>query len=56
MRIQLIFNTKKLIKEADSSKEFYEINKNSSTLNITKKYKNKRGRPLSIYHRFFKTI
>jgi len=48
MRTQLIFNTEKLIKRINSSREFYKINKTSNMLDITKKYKNKRGRPFSI--------
>ena len=38
MRTQLIFNTEKLIKRINSSREFYKINKTSNMLDITKKY------------------
>lgn len=46
--MQLIFKTEKLIKKLNSPKEFYQINKNSNLLEIIKKPKNKKGRPVSI--------
>lgn len=47
MKICLIFNTRKLVKKISSKTEFYEIKKQGNSLDITKKYKNKKGRPLS---------
>lgn len=48
MKTQLTFNTKDLIKNVNSPNEFYEIKEESTILNITKKYNEKRGRPFSV--------
>ncbi len=48
MRIQLTFNTKKLIKKINSPKEFYKITNKNKSLYIEKKYKNKKGGVFSI--------
>lgn len=48
MKTNLIFNTEKLIKKINSKNEFYEIKKDKNTLDIIKKYKNKKGRPFSL--------
>ena len=48
MRTPLIFNTEGLIKNLNSPMEFYEIKKSKNNLGITKKYKNKRGKPFSV--------
>jgi len=48
MRTCLNFDTKRLIKKLNSSKEFYEITSKESNLQINKIYIGKRGRPFSI--------
>ncbi len=48
MKTCLIFNTKKLVKKINSKMELYEIKKQGNSLDITKKYKNKKGRPFFI--------
>ena len=48
MRIYLNFNTKRLIKKLNSSKDFYKINLKKNNLQINKIYAGKRGRPFSI--------
>jgi len=47
MRLQLTFNTKKLIKKVNSAKEFYEVKESENKILAIKKYKNKRGSPFS---------
>jgi len=48
MRTYLNFDTKRLIKKLNSSKEFYEVNSKRSNLQVNKIYMGKRGRPFSI--------
>jgi len=48
MKTHLIFNVRRLIKKINSKTEFYEIIQEKEMLNITKKYKNKKGRPFSL--------
>ena len=47
MAALITFNTKSLIKNLNSASEFYEIMEKTNWLYITKKYKNKKGRPFS---------
>lgn len=48
MKTYLIFDIQKMIKKLNSPREFYEIKENKNSLQIIKKYKNKRGRPFSV--------
>jgi hypothetical protein len=48
MKTQLTFNTRKLIENLNSTTEFYQIKESKNSLDIMKKYKNKRGRSFSI--------
>ena len=48
MRTHLIFDTQKLVKNLNSSKSFYEIQKLKNNLKIKKIYKHEKGRHLSI--------
>lgn len=48
MKTSLTFKTKKLVKKLNSSTEIYEIKENKNSLNINKKYINKKGRPFSV--------
>lgn len=48
MKTYILFNAIKLIKKINSKTEFYEVKEQCSNLNVTKKYKDKRGRPFSL--------
>lgn len=46
--MQLIFDTKQIIKKVNTSTEFYEIKEKGNVLEAIKKYKNKKGRNFSV--------